>query len=64
MGTTREALFEEKNENGMMEGYTENYVRVSAKYDPLLIGDVKDVLVGPMENGVCVALEPVGVPVL
>ncbi len=34
-------LFEEDVENGMMQGFTENYVRVSAKYDPLLINETK-----------------------
>ncbi|QKZ13631.1 tRNA (N(6)-L-threonylcarbamoyladenosine(37)-C(2))-methylthiotransferase MtaB [Spirosoma sp. KUDC1026] len=38
---SREAtvLFEEDVENGMMQGFTENYVRVVAKYDPLLINE-------------------------
>lgn len=34
-------LFEEDVENGMMQGFTENYVRVTAKYDPLLINETK-----------------------
>ena len=34
-------LFEEDIENGMMQGFTENYVRVTAKYDPLLINETK-----------------------
>ncbi|MFT4203098.1 MAG: tRNA (N(6)-L-threonylcarbamoyladenosine(37)-C(2))-methylthiotransferase MtaB [Chitinophagaceae bacterium] len=29
---TRKVLFEEHNKNGMMEGYTDNYIRVSAPY--------------------------------
>lgn len=36
-------LFEEDIENGMMQGFTENYVRVVAKYDPLLINETKRV---------------------
>jgi threonylcarbamoyladenosine tRNA methylthiotransferase MtaB len=61
LSAARHALFEERNENGMMEGYTENYVRVSAKYDPLLIGEMKEVVIGPMENGVCQVLEPASI---
>lgn len=40
---TREAfiLFENDVEDGMMHGFTENYVRVVAKYDPLLVNEVK-----------------------
>jgi len=34
-------LFEEEIENGMMQGFTENYVRVTAKYDPLIINETK-----------------------
>jgi threonylcarbamoyladenosine tRNA methylthiotransferase MtaB len=36
-------LFEEDIENGNMHGWTENYVRVQAKYDPLLINEIKSV---------------------
>lgn len=36
-------LFENDIENGMMHGFTENYIRVSAKYDPILINDLKKV---------------------
>jgi threonylcarbamoyladenosine tRNA methylthiotransferase MtaB len=32
-------LFEDDVENGLMHGFTENYVRVAAKYDPVLIND-------------------------
>ncbi|RRB07001.1 tRNA (N(6)-L-threonylcarbamoyladenosine(37)-C(2))-methylthiotransferase MtaB [Larkinella rosea] len=37
-------LFEEDVENGQMLGFTENYVRVTATYDPLLINETKPVL--------------------
>jgi threonylcarbamoyladenosine tRNA methylthiotransferase MtaB len=36
-------LFENDIDNGMMHGFTENYIRVSAKYDPLLINEIKKV---------------------
>ena len=36
-------LFENDIENGMMHGFTENYIRVSAKYDPILINELKKV---------------------
>lgn len=36
-------LFEEDVENDMMHGFTENYIRVAAKYDPLLINELKTV---------------------
>jgi threonylcarbamoyladenosine tRNA methylthiotransferase MtaB len=42
-GSTATVLFEEDVENGMMQGFTENYVRVTAKYDPLLINELKTI---------------------
>ncbi len=41
--TTHQVLFEEDIESGMMHGFTENYIRVTAKYDPLLINELKKV---------------------
>ncbi|MDH5608153.1 MAG: tRNA (N(6)-L-threonylcarbamoyladenosine(37)-C(2))-methylthiotransferase MtaB [Cyclobacteriaceae bacterium] len=43
LGKTRNVLFEADIENGMMHGFTENYVRVQAKYDPILVHEVKTV---------------------
>lgn len=43
LGQTRSVLFENDIVNGNMFGFTENYVRVSAKYDPLLINEIKKV---------------------
>ena len=36
-------LFENDIENGMMHGFTENYIRVTAKYDTILINELKKV---------------------
>lgn len=36
-------LFENDVENGMMHGFTENYIRVTAKYDPVLVNELKRV---------------------
>ena len=33
-----------------MQGFTENYVRVSAKYDPLLINETKEVLLTQLDD--------------
>ncbi|MEX0882775.1 MAG: tRNA (N(6)-L-threonylcarbamoyladenosine(37)-C(2))-methylthiotransferase MtaB [Cyclobacteriaceae bacterium] len=41
LGSTHQVLFEEDVENGKMNGFTENYIRVAAKYDPLLINEIK-----------------------
>lgn len=43
IGKHKRVLFEEDLEDGYMHGYTENYIRVRAKYDPVLVNDVKSV---------------------
>lgn len=43
LGNTGLVLFEESFENGQMEGFSENYVRVSVPYDPLLINTIQPV---------------------
>lgn len=56
---TFEVLFEEDIEEGMMHGFTENYIRVAAKYDPLLINEVKKVTLWEInERGSVDAVEP------
>jgi len=59
IGQTYTVLFEEDIENGMMHGFTDNYIRVSAKYDPLLINELKKVqLIAVNENGTVDVGEP------
>ncbi|MBX2943673.1 MAG: tRNA (N(6)-L-threonylcarbamoyladenosine(37)-C(2))-methylthiotransferase MtaB [Cyclobacteriaceae bacterium] len=43
LGSEFTVLFENDVEDGMMQGFTENYIRVVAKYDPILINTVKKV---------------------
>jgi threonylcarbamoyladenosine tRNA methylthiotransferase MtaB len=46
-------LFENDIKDGMMEGFTDNYVRVKAKYDPLLINELKKIKMTDLpEDGV------------
>ena len=33
LGQTRKVLFEGENKNGMMEGYTDNYIKITAVYN-------------------------------
>lgn len=59
IGSTHEVLFEADVEDGKMHGFTENYVRVSAKYDPLLINELKVVQLQQInENGTVDVVEP------
>jgi threonylcarbamoyladenosine tRNA methylthiotransferase MtaB len=43
LGNEYTVLFENDIEEGKMHGFTENYIRVSAHYDPLLINELKKV---------------------
>jgi threonylcarbamoyladenosine tRNA methylthiotransferase MtaB len=59
LGQTFTVLFEEDVENGMMHGFTENYIRVAAKYDPMLINELKLVTLDEiMGNGNVGVREP------
>ena len=52
LGKEFNVLFENDIEDGMMHGFTGNYIRVSAKYDPVLINEIKCVrLAGINERG-------------
>ena len=59
LNSVHEVLFEDDVENGMMHGFTENYVRVSAKYDPLLVNELKSVQLDNFnEKGTVNVIEP------
>ncbi|WP_041779635.1 tRNA (N(6)-L-threonylcarbamoyladenosine(37)-C(2))-methylthiotransferase MtaB [Belliella baltica] len=59
LGNTFTVLFEEDIEDGKMHGFTENYIRVAAKYDPILINELKMVSLKEInEKGTVEVLEP------
>ncbi|HRN57914.1 MAG TPA: tRNA (N(6)-L-threonylcarbamoyladenosine(37)-C(2))-methylthiotransferase MtaB [Agriterribacter sp.] len=41
-GQTRAVLFESRNKNGMMEGYTDNYIKITVPYREELVNTVTD----------------------
>lgn len=43
VGTTRTVLFEAEEENGMMNGFTENYVKVKLPFDPALVNTLQSI---------------------
>ncbi|PSR53146.1 tRNA (N(6)-L-threonylcarbamoyladenosine(37)-C(2))-methylthiotransferase MtaB [Adhaeribacter arboris] len=43
VGYETTVLFEADITNGLMEGFTDNYIRVQAKYDPILVNELKKV---------------------
>ncbi|HCW07639.1 MAG TPA: tRNA (N(6)-L-threonylcarbamoyladenosine(37)-C(2))-methylthiotransferase MtaB [Cytophagales bacterium] len=59
LGKEFSVLFENDIEDGMMHGFTENYIRVNAKYDPLLINEIKRVKLTSIADGGTVNIEEV-----
>lgn len=58
VGRMATVLFEEDVEDGKMQGFTENYVRVVAQYDPLLINETLPVRLTAVDaNGLMEAEE-------
>ena len=43
LGTEGQVLFEDDQKNGFMHGFTKNYVKVRAKYDPVMVNELKNV---------------------
>jgi len=56
LGKLRTVLFEEDIENGLMHGFTENYIRIEAKYDPLLVNEMKEVVLSTISQSGHVAI--------
>jgi threonylcarbamoyladenosine tRNA methylthiotransferase MtaB len=42
VGLTRKVLFEDHSKNGMMEGYTDNYIRVATPYRAAWVNEIVD----------------------
>jgi threonylcarbamoyladenosine tRNA methylthiotransferase MtaB len=43
IGSEEQVLFEDDQKNGFMHGFTKNYVKVKAKYDPVMVNEIKTV---------------------
>ena len=43
IGSYAQVLFEDDQKNGFMHGFTKNYVKVKAKYDPVMVNELKNV---------------------
>jgi threonylcarbamoyladenosine tRNA methylthiotransferase MtaB len=60
LGTMESVLFENDVENGRMYGFTRNYIRVAARYDPLLINEIVPVYLKELNSGGFVEVEEPG----
>jgi threonylcarbamoyladenosine tRNA methylthiotransferase MtaB len=63
MGSESKVLFESEENDGLMVGFTENYVKVSAKFDPLLINEIKEVKLNSINANMLVEIEEIIEPV-
>jgi threonylcarbamoyladenosine tRNA methylthiotransferase MtaB len=50
IGSQRRVLWEAKEKDGMMQGYTENYIRLHRRYDAQMINQLEKVRVGPADE--------------
>jgi threonylcarbamoyladenosine tRNA methylthiotransferase MtaB len=64
IGAVMKVLFENDVEEGMMHGFTDNYIRVRAKYDPLLVNEIKLIkLISVADNAIVEVAEVEPVPI-
>lgn len=59
LGKTFQVLFEHDLEEGYMHGFTENYIRVRAKYDPVLLNELKTLRLRKINPKMLVEVEEV-----
>jgi threonylcarbamoyladenosine tRNA methylthiotransferase MtaB len=50
LGTSRNVLWEAEIDNGQMHGFTENYVKVSATYDPACTNEIRKINLDRINN--------------
>ena len=62
LGQTRRVLWEDADRNGRMQGYTENYIRVSDTFNAQRAGTVEHVILGGWANDDCLSVEGIPVP--
>jgi threonylcarbamoyladenosine tRNA methylthiotransferase MtaB len=57
LNSDKVVLFEAEEDNGYMTGFTSNYIKVTAKYDPLLINDLKKIKLVAINSDMLVEVE-------
>lgn len=60
LGSTRRVLFEGENKEGYINGFTENYVKVKAPWDPYLVNTIHDIELTKIDDDGLVRMEFVG----
>lgn len=64
LGKEAQVIFENDIEDGKMHGFTENYIRVAAKYDPMLLNEVKRVKLTHFNDAGNVEVEDAEEPII
>ena len=59
LGLEAEVLFEAEENTGMMNGFTENYIRVKTAYDPSLLNQIKKVRLNKIDGDGEVLIEEI-----
>lgn len=57
INSIRSVLFENDIENGNMQGFTENYIRVTAKYDAMLVNELKTLRLSKINDEMLMEVE-------
>ncbi|CAM3422335.1 tRNA (N(6)-L-threonylcarbamoyladenosine(37)-C(2))-methylthiotransferase MtaB [Flavobacterium longum] len=63
LGTMRTVLFEGENKEGYIHGFTENYVKVKAPWNPGLVNTLHEVTLTTIDEDGCVRFEFAAIPV-
>jgi threonylcarbamoyladenosine tRNA methylthiotransferase MtaB len=63
LGTSRTVLFEGENKEGYIHGFTENYVKVKAPWNPELVNTLHEITLTKIDDDGCVRMEFANVPV-
>lgn len=50
IGQSRNVLFETENDNGMLNGWTDNYIKVKTKYEPSLVRQIAEVKLDAIDS--------------
>ncbi len=49
IGKTYKVLWEAENDSNTMYGFTDNYIKVKATYDPILVNEITEVVIGEID---------------
>ena len=64
LGNRAQVLFENDIEDGRMHGFTENYIRVTADYDPVKINEIIPVTINSINPGNLAEVEEIAEPLI